>query len=111
MSTFRAILVALVAMSVALLPVPGGMTAAQLPAATMTAVQPDCCAHGKPCEQKGTKDCGSLAGCALKCFSLSVAAVGPTAMTSPAEVVAKFAFIAQAFPSASDNPPLPPPRV
>jgi hypothetical protein len=109
MSTLRTILVALVAMSVALLPVAGGMVVAKSP--VLTAAQSDCCAQGQPCQQKGTKDCGSLAGCALKCFSLSVAVVGPPAATMAASALAKFARIAQTFPSASDNPPLPPPRV
>jgi len=111
MNTFRTIIVVLVAMSLAMLPVAGGMVVAESPGVAWTALQPDCCTHGKPCEQKGTKDCGSLAGCALKCFSFSVALAGPAAVTPPALALAKFALIAQNFPSASDNPPLPPPRV
>jgi hypothetical protein len=111
MSTFRAIIVVLVAMSVAMLPVAGDMVVAKSPDVALTAPQSDCCAQGQPCQQKGTKDCGSSAGCALQCFSLSVAAVGSAAVTPPTPALAKFARIAQTFPSTSDNPPLPPPRV
>jgi hypothetical protein len=111
MNTFRTIIVVLVAMSVAMLPVAGGMVVAESPGVALTAAQSDCCEPGQPCQQKGTKDCGSLASCALKCFSFSVALAGPAAVTPPVPALAKFALIAQKLPSASDNPPLPPPRV
>jgi hypothetical protein len=111
MNTFRTIIVVFVAMSVAMLPVAGGMVIVKSPDVVLTAAQSDCCAPGKPCEQKGTKDCGSLAACALKCFSFSLALAGPAAVTPPAPALAKFARIAQNLSSASDNPPLPPPRV
>jgi hypothetical protein len=110
MKTFRAILVALVAMSVAMLPLPGGMLTTNVAAASVTAAPPDCCAHGKPCN-KGPNDCGSVAGCALKCFSLSTAVLTTTSATPKPSAQEQMAVTIQTFVSASDNPPLPPPRV
>ena len=75
MSTRRPILIALIALAVALLPVAGGMAVAT-PHAAFTAPQADCCPNGKPCEKK-TNGCGSVSGCALKCFSLT-GAIGCT---------------------------------
>jgi hypothetical protein len=115
MSTFRAILVALIALSVAMLPVAGGTaiakSAAQSTAQSMVAAQADCCAHGKPCQNQGKNDCGSVAGCALKCFSLSAAIVAPSAMKLTVSAVEKLGLVTPAFRSPSENPPLPPPRV
>jgi len=111
MNQLRTLIVVLIAMSVAMLPIAGGMVVAKSPGVVLTAMQSDCCAQGQPCQQKGSKDCGSLAGCALKCFNFAAAMVGPAALTMPAPMLVKFALLAQPLPSASDNPPLPPPRV
>ena len=110
MSTFRAILIALVAMSVALLPVAGGLAAANAPAASLMAAPSDCCAHGKPCDQKGPGGCGSVAGCVLNCFGLS-AVLTPALVTPTPRALEPSVLVIQTAPSASDNPPLPPPRV
>ena len=111
MSTIRAIFAVLITLSVAMLPVAGGVVAAHQSGASLTAPQPDCCARGMPCEKKGTNGCGSLAGCVLKCSSFSTAVMEPAAVTPPASAMEKLALITQSFPFASYNPPLPPPRV
>ena len=74
MSKLRAILVALITFSVAALPVAGSAALALSHDAKLTAPMSDCCPHGKPCP-KTTDDCGSMAGCALKCFNFSGAVV------------------------------------
>jgi hypothetical protein len=111
MSTFRAILVAVVALAVAVLPVEGGMVRAEAAGMSATAMPSDCCPHTKPCEKKTADDCGSTAGCALKCFNFSGISVSG--------VVAKLNAVATVHPalagvSSRSNPtapPLPPPRV
>ena len=80
MSTFRTILVSLVAMAVAMLPLAGGFAHANgAPGMSVTNGPVDCCPEGQPCE-KTLHDCGSLAGCQLKCSGLSSAIVAPFTM-------------------------------
>lgn len=110
MSIGRTILVALVAFSVAVLPVAGGMARAMTPDASLTSPQADCCPHGKPCDKR-TDDCGSMAGCALKCFNFFGAMVSdiivrPTLAAEIEPVLASLTVLRN--PTA---PPLPPPRV
>ena len=107
----RAILVALIALSVAMLPVAGNVARAMSPEAAFNTVHADCCPHGKPCDKRTTNDCGSMAGCALKCFSffgamVSGVNVGHGAAADLAPVLASLGF--RSNPMA---PPLPPPRV
>jgi hypothetical protein len=112
MSIVRAILVAFVALSVAMLPVAGGLARAMSPETSLSVVQADCCPPGKPCEKtKAPGDCGSMTGCVLKCFNFSVAIVSgvvvkpvPTSAIEP--VLAS--LIVDSHPAA---PPFPPPRV
>jgi hypothetical protein len=111
MSLVRTIVVALVALSVAMLPVAGGMArAAMSHDMTLSAGEGDCCPHHQPCE-KEVDDCGSMAGCALKCFNFSGALTATVVFTLTPSVLEKFALTVPGVPSPSDNPPLPPPRV
>src|SRR6188474_2701110 len=110
MTLVRTIFVALVALSVAALPVAGGMARAAISHEMTLVGQGDCCHDGKPCEKK-TDDCGSMAGCALKCFNYSAAVTAPDAVQLTFSALEKSAFIVRGVPSPSDNPPLPPPRV
>jgi hypothetical protein len=111
MSLVRTILVALVALSVAVLPVAGGMARADMSHdMTLSAGEGDCCPHGKSCEKK-TNDCGSMAGCVLKCFNYPGTVTAPNAVALTSSALEKFALIVPGVPSPSDNPPLPPPRV
>ena len=112
MTLVRTIFVAVMALSVAALPVAGGMARAGMShEMTLAAGQADCCPEGKPCEKKKTDDCGSMAGCALKCFNYSAAVTAPHAVQLTFSILEKSAFIVPGVPSPSDNPPLPPPRV
>jgi len=110
MHSIRAILVALIAFSVAALPVAGGTARAMSHDAMLTAPMADCCPQGKPCE-KPTNDCGSMAACALKCFTLTGAPVGPQVVALVGLASERPAFLRQRFRSPSEHPPLPPPRV
>jgi hypothetical protein len=110
MSTRRPILIALIALAVALLPVAGGMAFAMPHDASFGAPQADCCPNGKSCEKK-TDDCGSVAGCALKCFNLTGAVVAPFSAALTPSALEKPSLALQGFRSPAENPPLPPPRV
>jgi hypothetical protein len=110
MSTARTILIALIALAVALLPMAAGMAVAMPQDASFTAAPADCCPNGKPCEKK-TDDCGSVAGCAIKCFNLTGAVVVPFAAALTPSDLEKPSLALQGFRSMAENPPLPPPRV
>jgi len=108
MSIGRPLLIALIALAVALLPMAGGMALAMPHDASLTG-HADCCPHGKPCEKK-TDDCGSMAGCALKCFSFSGAMVSDAVVKpSPTADIAPV-LDSLSFQSNRTAPLLPPPR-
>ena len=111
MSIFRTILVSFVVLAVAMLPLAGGLGLAN--AATgvsLGAASADCCPDGKPCE-KTMHDCGSMAGCMLKCSGLSGAVVAPFAMALTVSATERPPFALQRVLAPSENPALPPPRV
>jgi hypothetical protein len=111
MSTFRAVLVAFVALSVAMLPVAGAEFRAFSPDSSFDAAQSDCCPQGQQCDKQAKGECGKLAGCTLKCssFSASLAALSGVARLPSASQ--RMALVAQSAIASSQNPPLPPPRV
>jgi hypothetical protein len=81
-----------------------------MPHGPFAAQQADCCPNGKQCEKK-TDGCGSMAGCALKCFNFSGAVVSGT-VVKPAPAAELAAVLASLIlPSNPTAPPLPPPRV
>jgi hypothetical protein len=111
MSNGRIILALLVALSVALLPAAGGAGVKSSEPAGMSAMEdmPDCCPQkADPCE-KAMDNCGTMATCALKCFSFastSSIVVFPwtfATMTIP--------FAANPFASQTGSPPFRPPRI
>src|SRR5512135_2832615 len=112
MDIARTLLVALVALSVALLPVAGASARAVAQSGAHVAAQSDCCPQGQDCDKWGKGECGKSASCALKCSgvfaaSLTSSEVTP-ALTSAAQ---QSGFVSEAPTSRSSNPPLPPPRV
>ena len=113
MSIGRTILALLVALSVALLPAAAGAgVSVKSPAqADMSAMEDmhDCCPKANPCD-KALDDCGTMATCALKCFSF--AATLSSIIAFPA-VFAKIPGLIddQLFSSQRSNPPFRPPRV
>ena len=114
MTFIRTIFVAVVALSVAALPIGSGMARAAMSVAmsqdmSQAAGEGECCPHDKPCEKK-TNDCGSMAGCALKCFSYSGFVTASLAVVIMSSALERTALIVPGLPSPSDNPPLPPPR-
>jgi hypothetical protein len=109
MSNVRTILVALIALSVAMLPVAGGFALTASHDATFSASHSDCCHQGKPCE-KEMDGCGSTAACAVKCFGFSGVSVESFAIALRAPVSQRPDAVPSDLRSTSENPPLPPPR-
>ena len=113
MSIGRTILALLIALSVALLPAAAGAgVSVKSPAqADMSAMEDmhDCCPKANPCD-KAMDDCGTMATCALKCFSF--AATSSSNIVFPA-IFAKLtlSFAANPFSSQMGSPPFRPPRV
>jgi hypothetical protein len=116
MNDFRAILVVMIALSVAALPMANPMGASTIVHGksldTSNSVShSDCCPHGKHCESKRMKDCGSMPGCALKCFNLT-ADTGPGVVVKlPPVTEIEFAHASQSLGTHTAAPALPPPRV
>jgi hypothetical protein len=111
MSIFRTILVSFVVLAVAMLPLAGGFVHAN--AATdvaLSAAPADCCPEGQPCE-KTMHDCGSMAGCMLKCAGVSGVVLAPFAMALTVSATERPPFVLQRVLAPSQNPALPPPRV
>jgi hypothetical protein len=105
------ILVSLVAMAVAMLPLAGGFGHADgVPHMSSTGDPVNCCPDSQPCE-KTMPDCGSLAGCLMKCSGLSGAVVAPFAIALTVSTTERPSFAVQRLLAPAENPPLPPPRV
>ena len=111
MGIFRAILITLVAVSIAMLPVAGSVAQASAHGTPHIASQSDCCTDGEPCEKQMPNKCGQTAECMLKCFNFSGALVASLAMKPAVSSSDKSALVIQSVGSPLENPPLPPPRV
>jgi hypothetical protein len=110
MIVYRIILAVLIAMSVATLPIAGGVAAiAKTADASMSAPMDDCDHRVMPCH-KGMADCQSMAACALKCFNFSGTSFSilsfPLVLTDRAT-----AFADGPFHPQTSSPPFRPPRV
>src|SRR5918996_4346162 len=103
----RTILATLLALAVALLPLPGAM--AHMPS-EQSLHEADCCHQGVPCEDNAP-DCQSPAGCTLKCFSISGAIPGGTVLSPFSGAAKGLLGGAQRVHAPANAPPLPPPRV
>ena len=111
MSIFRTILVSFVVLAVAMLPLAGGFVHANAATGMSLGAGPaDCCPEGQPCE-KPMHDCGSVAGCMLKCAGVSGAVVAAFAMTLTVSATERPPFALQRVLAPAQNPALPPPRV
>ena len=112
MSSVRAILVAIIAVSVAILPLAGASARVFAPADTHVATQSDCCPQGQDCPKPGSGDCHKSTSCALKCSTGFVAAMLMPSGLAPLRVTSeKSVLLSESPTSRSSNPPLPPPRV
>src|SRR5262249_4850530 len=112
MNAGRSILALVVALSVTLLPAASGagVNAKPVELAGMSVMEdmPDCCPHeADPCEQV-MDHCGTMATCALKCFSFVGTSAVITFPSASAKVTASFA--ASPFCSQAGSPPFRPPR-
>ena len=111
MSIGRTVLALLVALSVAMLPAAAGAgVSVKSPAkADMSAMEDmhDCCPN--PCD-KAMDDCGTMATCALKCFSF--AGTSSSIITFSASFAKMIAPLEHnPFSSQTGAPPFRPPRV
>jgi hypothetical protein len=109
MGIIRAILVTLVAVSVAMLPVAGTMAQITLQGASHIASQSDCCSQGKPCDKQPNK-CGDIAGCTLKCAGVSALPLAPTGVAFSPSASTQSSALTGIATTRSSTPPSPPPR-
>lgn len=109
----RILLAFLIALSVAMLPVAGGVGAVMKSNETteMAAMEDmDCCPHKtNPCD-KAVDGCSSMAVCALKCFSFSGTLSSPVVFPSHVAQLNPV-FGTNPFNSQTESPPFRPPRV
>ena len=114
MSIGRTILALVVALSVALLPAAAGAGVSAKPpeSADMSAMEDmhECCPpQANPCD-KAMDDCGTMASCALKCFSF--AATSSSIIVFPSiSATMTASFVSHPFSSQMGSPPFRPPRV
>ena len=125
MRVSRAVLVALLALSVASLPAVSGIpllssahaathgtTHAHAPAeAAVEAGGSDCCISGNHCEKEPARDCGCDTACLLNCMNFTAALAHTASVPRPPLQALAFAASFEVFPSNSNTPPLPPPRL
>jgi|EndMetStandDraft_8_1072994.scaffolds.fasta_scaffold28287_3 hypothetical protein len=116
MSIGRTILALLIALSVALLPAAGvaGVSPKSPDSGDMSTMEDmsamedmhDCCPpKANPCD-----DCGTMASCALKCFSFATTASSTVVFPSISATMT-VSFVGHSFPSQMGSPPFRPPRV
>ena len=111
MVSVRTIFVLLVALSVAMLPVAGGIAApGEIPSASELATSAhDCCDHdGMPADNV-MKDCQAAAGCAAKCFSVCGMIVS-SPLSHPQVTGAEPFFETKTFRPQAGIAPFRPPR-
>jgi hypothetical protein len=113
MSIGRTILALLVALSVALLSAAAGagVNAKSPSPADMSMMDDmsDCCPKANPCD-KAMDDCGTMATCALKCFSFAATSSSVIAFPSTFAKMTPL-FGGNPFSSQTGTPPFRPPRV
>jgi hypothetical protein len=107
MRIYRAVCTALIAISVALLPIPGLL--AHAPAAEPSLHVVDCCHAEAPCK-KGTRGCDASTACAQKCSSVSGTIVQRLALATWTSEAKASLPRNEIFHSSTSAPPLPPPR-
>jgi hypothetical protein len=115
MAFARTIFALLIAASVAILPAAGAAAFKLKPqdaATEMSADEPthDCCPpSANPCD-KAMDDCGTMASCALKCFSSSAGVSSPLSFPLTLGSVMPL-FEGGDFHSKTSSPPFRPPRI
>ena len=100
----RIILVAVIAVSVAMVPVVGGV------AVLSQSMQASMSDHGGMSCNKATDDCKNFAGCALKCFNFP-GAIDSELVLIPRALAIEPSFIEKAARPHPGSPPTRPPPV
>jgi len=106
----RTILAALIAISVAMVPMAAGAFAKMMDTPASMTLDDGCMHHGKKAGDKAADDCAAMAACALKCFNFSQ----PASATLNAPHVVLAAMSERASPhvdSLQGLPPFRPPRI
>jgi hypothetical protein len=129
MRVSRAILVAVLALSVASLPAVSGIPllssahaathgAAHAPShvlgpaeAAVEAGASDCCTSGDHCQKEPASGCGCGPACLLTCMNFAAALAHTGSLPRPPLEAVAFAAPFEVFPLNSNTPPLPPPRL
>ena len=109
MSIARAIMVALTAFSVAMLPVAAASARTFSPETSITA--PECCPEAQHCDKQSNNDCGKSAACVLKCAGVSALPVAPAGVAFRPSASPQTSTLTGVATTLSPNPPSPPPRV
>lgn len=107
----RTFFVAIVALSVALLPIAASVAHAALPKTTLSLTSTDCCPHDKTCDKQMPVNCDLTGACAVKCPSLNATVVGSLGLIGIAANPRKPILTGENFGVGSLSPPLPPPRL
>lgn len=131
MTKLRAIMVGLIALSLAASPAAAAHTMGAMMAgmssdvmahgtthgtadmsAMARAVSHDDCCHGSetPCEKPVKSDCDQSGACMVKCSVIQATTVSTTEIVRPARLPLRAERVADGLQSARDNPPFPPPR-
>jgi hypothetical protein len=110
MKALRTILVALIALSVGILPIQAGTAMVGHASASNVMTQAHCCDQIQPCKAK-TGGCELLPSCTLKCASAATAIMDVAPRISPLTSTIRLPLLVAGILAATDNPPLPPPRV
>jgi hypothetical protein len=110
MSIARAIMVALTALSVTLLPV-AAASASTVAHETSVAASLDCCPQAEHCDKQTKGDCGKSAECVLKCAGVSALPAAPTGVAFGPSASPPTSTLTGIATTLSLNPPSPPPRV
>jgi hypothetical protein len=112
MRNFRAILVALVALSLTVLPVSAAEMRSSMAAGPFDMLDHGaCCPHSGHCEKQTKKGCDDSGACLLKCTVLPATQAAATDLASPPKASPKRVTLIAALHAVLEHPPLPPPRV
>jgi hypothetical protein len=110
MSIARAIMVALTALSVAMLPVAAASARTVAHEASVAGAL-DCCPQAEHCDKQTKGDCGKSAACVLKCAGVSALPVAPTGIAFRPSASSQTSTLTGLSTTLSRNPPSPPPRI
>jgi putative hemolysin len=110
MRLVRAILIALMAFSVAMPPM--AMAKAHVPSSdgVLAAAQSDCCPQGQHCDKQAKDDCAKFAECMLKCSGLSALPLLPGGVAFSPSASPEMPPTTGLAPARPSTPPSPPPR-